>query len=94
MVVCFQSTPASVGGSLWNRSCGDGNCSRRATDPLGIDTLIANILVSVISLPFLDYVASTESAASCNTRQIRAKKSEGGIYRLGATLRILDGFKR
>jgi len=26
--------------------CGDGNCSRRATVRLGIDTLIANILVS------------------------------------------------
>jgi len=25
--------------------CGDGNCSRRATVRLGIDTLIANILV-------------------------------------------------
>jgi len=35
----------SVGRSLWNRSCGDRNCSRWATVPLGIDTLIANILV-------------------------------------------------
>ena len=26
--------------------CGDGNCRRRATVRLGIDTLIANILVS------------------------------------------------
>jgi len=33
--------------SLWIRSCGDGNCSRRATIRLGIDTLIANILVAV-----------------------------------------------
>ena len=28
--------------------CGDGNCSRRATVRLGIDTLIANILVIII----------------------------------------------
>jgi len=27
---------------------GDGNCSRRATVRLGIDTLIANILVIII----------------------------------------------
>ena len=49
-MVCFQSTPASpsVGRSLWNRtgSCGDRNCSRRATVPLGINTSIANILVA------------------------------------------------
>ena len=45
-MVCFQSTPASVGRFLKNRRiCGDRNCSRRATVPLGIDTLIANILV-------------------------------------------------
>ena len=47
MVVCFQSTPASVGRSLWNRSCADRNCSRRAIVPLGTDTLIANILVQI-----------------------------------------------
>ena len=29
---------------------GDGNCSRRATVRLGIDTLIANILVSYLLL--------------------------------------------
>ena len=28
--------------------CGDGNCCRRATVRLGIDTLIANILVFII----------------------------------------------
>jgi len=44
-MVCFKSTPKSVGRSLWNRKCGDRNCSRRATVGLGIDTLIANILV-------------------------------------------------
>jgi len=32
--------------AVWNRRCGDRNCSRQATVPLGIDTLIANILVS------------------------------------------------
>jgi len=44
---CFQSTPASVGRSVWIRSCGDRNCSRprQANVPLGIDTLIASILV-------------------------------------------------
>jgi len=41
----FSQLPSSVGGSLWNRSCGEWNCSGRATVPLGIDTLIANILV-------------------------------------------------
>jgi len=40
----FQSTPTSIGRSLWIRSCGDRNF-RRATVRLGIDTLIANILV-------------------------------------------------
>ena len=46
-MICFQSTPTSVGRSLslWIRSCSDQNCSRRATVRLGIDTLIANILV-------------------------------------------------
>jgi len=44
-MVGFQSTSTSVGRSLWNRSCGDRNCSRRATVPLGIDTLITKILV-------------------------------------------------
>jgi len=42
---CFQSTPASVGRFVWIRSCGDRNCSWRANVPLGIGTLIANILV-------------------------------------------------
>jgi len=36
--------------SLWFRSCGVRNCSRRATVRLGIDTLIANILVVTIFL--------------------------------------------
>jgi len=44
-MVSLQLTPASVGRSLWFRSCGDWNCSMRATVTLGIDTLIANILV-------------------------------------------------
>ena len=44
-MVCFQSTPASVGRSLWIRSCGNRKCSRRATVRLGIDKLIANTLV-------------------------------------------------
>ena len=30
--------------------CGDGNCSRRATVRLGINTLIANILVNITAL--------------------------------------------
>ena len=41
----FSVSPASVGRSLWIGSCGDRNCSRRATVRLGIDTLITNILV-------------------------------------------------
>jgi len=41
----FSVTPMSVGRSLWIFSCGDRNCSRRATVRLGIDTLIASILV-------------------------------------------------
>jgi len=34
-----------TGRSLWIRGCNVQNCSRRATVRLGIDTLIANILV-------------------------------------------------
>ena len=52
-MVGFQSTLTSVGRSLWNRSCGDRNCSRRATVPLLIDTLIANILVLVCFLSIM-----------------------------------------
>jgi len=44
-MVGFQSTPTSVGCSLWICSSADRNCYRRATVMLGIDTLIANILV-------------------------------------------------
>jgi len=44
-MVCFQSTPTSVGRSRWIRTCSYQYCSRRATVGLGIDTLIANILV-------------------------------------------------
>ena len=42
----FSVNPASVGRSLWIHSCSVQNCARRATVRLGIDTLIANILVS------------------------------------------------
>jgi len=45
---CFESTPTSVGRSIWIRCCSDQNCSRRATVRLGTDTLIANILVFVL----------------------------------------------
>ena len=45
--VFSQLTPTYVGRSLWIRSCGDRNCSRRATVRLGMDTLIANILVDL-----------------------------------------------
>jgi len=43
----FAVNPASVGRFLWLRSCGVRirNCRRRPTVRLGIDTLIANILV-------------------------------------------------
>jgi len=41
----FSVNLASVGRSLWIRSCGARKCSRRATARLEIDTLIANILV-------------------------------------------------
>jgi len=41
----FQSTRMFVGRSVWFRSCGGRNRSRRATARLGIDTLIANILL-------------------------------------------------
>ena len=44
----FSVSPASVGRSVWIRSCGDRNCFRRATVRLGIDTLIANILVLTV----------------------------------------------
>jgi len=39
------SQPSSVGRSHWICSCGIRNYSRQATVRLGIDTLIANILV-------------------------------------------------
>jgi len=51
-MVCFQPTHTSVGRSLCIRSCGDRNCSWRATVRLEIDTLIANILVTVESPSF------------------------------------------
>ena len=51
-MVCFQSTPTSVGRSLWIRSYGNRNCCKRATVRLGIDTLIANILVNSSSMRF------------------------------------------
>jgi len=35
-MVCVQSTPTSVGCSIWIRSCVRWNCSRRATDRLGM----------------------------------------------------------
>jgi len=37
--------------------CGDGNCSRRATVRLGIDTLIANILVKHTPSEASEYVS-------------------------------------
>jgi len=43
--VFIQPLRLYVARCLWIRSCGDRNCSRRATVRLGIDTLIANILV-------------------------------------------------
>jgi len=47
----FQSTSTSVGRSLGICSCSDRKCFGRATVRLGIDTLIANILVySVVEL--------------------------------------------
>jgi len=57
-MVCFQSTPMSVGRSLWIRSRGDWNGSRQATVRLGIDTLIANILVTffILALLLVGYV--------------------------------------
>jgi len=45
----FAVNLASVGRSLWIRSCGAQNCSRRATVRLGIDTLIDNTLVYLCS---------------------------------------------
>ena len=47
----------SNGRSLWILSCGDRNCSKRVTVRLGIDTLIANILVLDIS-PILEELYS------------------------------------
>jgi len=41
----FSKPPRLIGRSLWIRSCGDRNCSRRVIISLGIDTLISNILV-------------------------------------------------
>jgi len=47
-MVCFQSNHTSVGPSHGICSCGNQNCFRRATVRLGIDTLIANILVYLV----------------------------------------------
>ena len=44
-VWCAFNQPVSVGCAVWIRTRGGRNCSRRATVRLGIDTLIANILV-------------------------------------------------
>jgi len=54
--------------SLWIRSRGDGNCSRRATLRLGIDTLIANILVS----NYLDHLLFARQLTSRRTTSIVA----------------------
>jgi len=50
----FQSTPTFVGRTLWFHNCGSRNCSRRATVRLGIDTLIANILVCSCVVCFVE----------------------------------------
>jgi len=60
-----------VGRSVWKRSCGDRNCSRRATVPLGTDTLIANILVfylfrpPIFRRPWADFCETLPHDAVC-----------------------------
>ena len=44
----FVFSQLSVGRYVWIRTCGGRNCSRRATVGLGIDMLIANILVEIV----------------------------------------------
>jgi len=68
----FSVTPASVGRSLWNRNCGDRNCSRRATVPLGINTLIANIRVFLF---FLARPLGLRSAISLHTGRSWARST-------------------
>jgi len=62
----FQSTPTFVGRSLWSRSCGGLNCSRRATARWGIDTLIANIL---LKFDFFEKTGNQISFAAVGPRE-------------------------
>jgi len=62
----FAVNLASVGRSLWISSCGVRNCSRRATVRLGIDTLIANILV---------YLCSTMSLSVTRAANLQTEKA-------------------
>jgi len=66
----FSQPLLLIGRSLWIRSCGDGNCSRRATVRLGIDTLIANILVS----NYLDHLLFARQLTSRRTTSIVANQ--------------------
>jgi len=43
----FSVNPMPVGRSVWIRTGGGRNCSRRASVRLGIDMLIANVLVDI-----------------------------------------------
>jgi len=51
-----QPLRLTVALSLWIGSWGDRNCSRRATVRLGIDTLIANILVNFAIKKFARFI--------------------------------------
>ena len=47
-MVGFQSTPTSVGRSLWIRSCGAQNCSRRATVMVKVRVRETNAIVCIV----------------------------------------------
>jgi len=57
-MVYFQSTPTSVGRSLWIRSCGRPLQAGDCRVGLGIETLIANILVNTYlwCLIYVDFI--------------------------------------
>jgi len=63
--------------------CGDGNCSRRATVRLGIDTLIANILVRLelmINAQFCSTGLLFWSYSSMSRPQRQSLVTIGGFY--------------
>jgi len=72
-----------VGGrSVLIRTCGGRNCSRRATVRLGIDTLIANILVSTGFASWQHYCTILQQWASGKLRGVE-QRAPPSLYSAG-----------